>query len=380
VSEALDPPAQCSFLVGEPKGALVEEVLAGSAADGLLLAGDVIVTLEGEPTPSADALVGAMAGKSPGDQIEIEYLRGDEEGRASMQLGASPDDPDKAMIGVLITTEYETILASDAAGPIDPGVSTRPISIGDRMYLFDPIAAGWERTEITVPAEVEWVATTRGVYALDEGTLSDLVTGEDLDLDELAGWDAVRAIGSIGPDLILFVTQPVTDAPDRVTVGVARFDPEQLETIWAEPVLAGFGIPVTAAGSPNGDLLALTGVSNDGTAITGVQVWDGDGFDTGLTNLLPLGAPVGWLDDDNLMLTSEEVVATRLDVTTGESEQVILDAQISGLPIFPVGDGHSLLAVDGRTLVLDDLEQEGEVRVLAQDCTFNRVGEPGWGT
>jgi hypothetical protein len=38
-----------------------------------------------------------------------------------------------------------------------------------------------------------------------------------------------------------------------------------------------------------------------------------------------------------------------------------------------------VLAVDGQALLLEDLTVTGDLRVLAENCTFGRVGEPGWG-
>jgi hypothetical protein len=146
-----------------------------------------------------------------------------------------------------------------------------------------------------------------------------------------------------------------------------------------EPVLAGFGIPVSAIGSPDGENVILVGVSDDGTEVVGIQIWDADGFDTGLEELVPLGTPVGWLDKATVLFRTDEGVAVKLDAVSGESDQVMLDARISDLPLYPIGDGHDVLAVDGRSLILEDLDSDAEIRTLAQDCTFSRVGEPGWG-
>jgi hypothetical protein len=380
VGEVLDPPAQCAFLLGEPQGVLITDVAADSAAEGILLEGDVITAIEGQPTTDADTLIEVMTGTAPGDVVRVDYNRDDAEGSATLTLGANPEDPDRAVIGVMITTQYQAVAAGEATGPVEPSLSARPISIGDSIYLHDPIPITWEKTDITVDSGVEWYSTTSGIYSMEAGVMSDHLAEEEVEPGPFQQWDLVRAVGSIGPDLIVVVTQPVPGDPGRVTVGISRFDPVELEAIWAEPLISGFGIPIQAYGSPDQERVVLTGISEDGSEITGVQIWDGDGFDTGLDDLTSLGTPLGWLDEGSVLFRSDDVVATRLQVGDGESEQLMIDTRLSDLPIFPVGDGHSVLAIDGRSLILDDLEGEGEARTLARDCSIVRVGEPGWGT
>jgi S1-C subfamily serine protease len=86
-------------------GALVESVedgtpaeqagLRGSAIDELSgdisQTGDVIVAIDGEPVSSADDVVSAVAGKQPGDTVELEIYRGDDKRTVSVELGERPD-------------------------------------------------------------------------------------------------------------------------------------------------------------------------------------------------------------------------------------------------------------------------------------------------
>jgi hypothetical protein len=70
VDEVLDPPAQCTFLVGDPQGVLVQDVIPDSAAEGILLAGDIIIAFEDEPTPDSEALLAALSSRSDGDVVD----------------------------------------------------------------------------------------------------------------------------------------------------------------------------------------------------------------------------------------------------------------------------------------------------------------------
>ena len=379
VDEVLDPPAQCTFLVGDPQGVLVQDVIPDSAAEGILLAGDIIIAFEDEPTPDSEALLAALSSRSDGDVVDVEFLRDDERTRSTLTLGEDPDDAGRPRIGVMIRTQYQVVAASEVEAGSTPGPLTRPISIAGTVFLFDPRSSMWARTEVAVSDQLNWVATTSGLYAIDDGALVDLMTGEEVPHDGFEGWEPIRTIGSVGPDLMLVVTQEVPNDPGRVGVGVSRFDPVGRASLWAEPVVDGFGIPISAMGSPDGGLIVVVGVSEGGAEITGVALWDGGGSVVDTRDLAALGTPVGWMDEKTLLFRTEVELATLLTVADGDSEAIELEASVGGLPLFPVGDRHSVLAIDGQTLLLEDLTVSGELRVLAENCAIGRVGEPGWG-
>jgi hypothetical protein len=380
VDQALDPPAQCTFLVGDPQGVLVQDVVEDSAADGLLIVGDVIVSIDDQPTPDSETLLAALGDRDVGEVVEIEVLRGDEETRSSLTLGENPEAAGQPRIGVMIRTQHQPVEASDVDTAVTPGPLTRPISIAGTIYLFDSGGNVWERTDVEVPDELNWVSTTSGLYGIQEEAITDLESGEAIPHDGFEEWEPIRVIGSGGSDLILVVTQAVPDDPERVAVGVSRFNPVAKETIWAQPVLDGFGIPISALGSPDGDAIAIVGVNEGGSEITGVDVWDGDGIPGGLEDLVSLGTPVGWMDDDSVLFRTAVEVASLFTVSSGETEEIALESVVGGLPLFPIGDSRSVLAIDDQSLVLDDLTLTGDLQVLAENCSFGRVGDPGWGT
>ncbi|MGH8915859.1 MAG: PDZ domain-containing protein [Acidimicrobiia bacterium] len=378
VDQILDSPEQCTFLVGDPQGVLVDEVIPDSAADGLLAAGDVILAIDGAPTDTSADLLAALESTSPGQAIEVEYSRDGTDQTTMLTPGANPDDTSRPMVGVMIRTAYDSVLAAEVGDSIEPGPSTRPITIGGVVYLVDPLSQSWARTGVEIEDELLWISTASGIYSIEGTTLTELVSGEDIEVDESDGWEALRIIGSIGDDLLLAVTRPVATEAEAVAVGVSRFDPIGQRTIWVTPAPSGFGIPVSAQGSPEGKTMVVVGVNEDGSEITGIAIWGADGAALVDDDLTGLGAPLGWLDDDVLLFRSTENVAIGFDITSGDQAQVALDPQVAALPLFPVGDGRNVLAVEGRTLVLEDIETSGEVRMLAQDCNITRVGDPGW--
>jgi S1-C subfamily serine protease len=86
-------------------GALVQSVEEGTPAESaglrgseideltgdLTRAGDVIVAIDGEPVESADDVVATVAGKQPGDSVELELYRGDDKRTVRVELGERPE-------------------------------------------------------------------------------------------------------------------------------------------------------------------------------------------------------------------------------------------------------------------------------------------------
>ena len=83
-------------------GAEVVLVQPGSPADGVLEVGDVIVEAEGEPIESIDDLRRALEDVEPGQEVELTVQRGDERVDLTSGTQASPDDPDRAVVGVQV--------------------------------------------------------------------------------------------------------------------------------------------------------------------------------------------------------------------------------------------------------------------------------------
>jgi hypothetical protein len=84
------------------------------------------------------------------------------------------------------------------------------------------------------------------------------------------------------------------------------------------------------------------------------------------------------MDEETVLFRTEVETGSLLDVAGGEIEEITLESAVEGLPLFPVGDGRNVLAIDDQTLVLDDLTLSGDFQVLAENCSVTRVGEPGW--
>lgn len=87
-------------------GAIIVQVQEGEPADGVLEVGDTVVAVEGEPVELATDLVDAISSRRPGDEVALTvepHGRSVPEERV-VELGARPDDPDAAFLGVVPQT------------------------------------------------------------------------------------------------------------------------------------------------------------------------------------------------------------------------------------------------------------------------------------
>ena len=85
------------------RGALIQTVVEGGPADdaglrggrtptgeGIVAGGDLIVEVDGKQVKSPDDVADAVAGKKPGDEVTVEYYRGDDKKSAEVKLGKRP--------------------------------------------------------------------------------------------------------------------------------------------------------------------------------------------------------------------------------------------------------------------------------------------------
>jgi PDZ domain-containing protein len=89
-------------------GALVIDTVPDSAADGVLLADDVIVAIDGTDVAFLSDVTDRLAGMEVGEQVTLTIERAIDESddvevvNVDIVLGAHTDDPNRAMVGVLL--------------------------------------------------------------------------------------------------------------------------------------------------------------------------------------------------------------------------------------------------------------------------------------
>jgi hypothetical protein len=382
VEDVLPEAVGCQVNVGAPTGVRVASVVDAGAAEGLLEEGDVITSINGSPTETRPDLTELMGQFGPGDTIEIEYDRAGTDGSVSVTLAENPDDPTRGMIGITVETAFETAELEELAETIAPTATTRPIEVGSTLYLFDPLSNLWQSTGIDPPQDTRWVSTSSGLYSVTTGEpveILDLVTGQPVEDDGFNDWAPQRLIGSVGDELLVVVTADIADQPGFVNLAVAAFDPRSGTTSWVTPVSNDFGIPVAAYGSPDGSAFLAVGADPESGDQLGVALFDANGTLQTQEGLTELGSPMGWHDDTSMAFRTSEAAISVHDFVDASTETYELPESLVGSVTATVGDGHHILVVGNRDLLLQDLTDLTDSVPLATNCNVGRTGDPGWG-
>ncbi|MDK8797784.1 PDZ domain-containing protein [Corynebacterium sp. MSK044] len=103
-SEAAATVAAMRYL-GEPTRVLVHGVLKDAPAAGVLEPADVLTKVAGREVTEPQQVQNIVREHTPGETIEVEYLRNDEPATASITLGTNPEDEMLPLLGVTMTSE-----------------------------------------------------------------------------------------------------------------------------------------------------------------------------------------------------------------------------------------------------------------------------------
>jgi len=88
-----DVSSEAAEAFGVPEGAVIVEIVPGSAADDAgLQAEDVIVALDDEPIDSMVGLSSRVLVRQPGDQVTVRFVRDGQEQEVTVTLGERTDD------------------------------------------------------------------------------------------------------------------------------------------------------------------------------------------------------------------------------------------------------------------------------------------------
>ncbi len=108
-------------VVVHPRGALVQQAVAGTAASNKLLPGDVITAVDGEATTKYERLRALVTRHRAGERVRITFIRNGREHTVSLRTFASPTPPHVTLIGVAITQAASIELPSGIGITIDAG-------------------------------------------------------------------------------------------------------------------------------------------------------------------------------------------------------------------------------------------------------------------
>jgi PDZ domain len=369
VGEVVAAPDTCHFEIGLGLGAGVVSITSGSAADGVLQSEDVVVALDGTAIRTITALRNAVQQRQAGEQVSLDFIRNGERMTASVVLGENPDDPTRPILGVVASSQFQRAEPDEVAlegGPLRP--QERLVDVDGVLYRIDAAAGRVAGTGLDTP-EGPWAMAGTTLYRIeragqDEATITD-GAGYKADLEGVVG-----LLGVIDGDLLVAI------GADEVS-SLIRFDPGTGTTVWA----AGFTgvLPLAAWVSPDGQrVLVATGVSSSDYGFTLLATEDGGEAPASLGQL-DNQLVTGWIDDERLLVGSDELGIVLFDPVSGQADPITIQAELStDDSVAPVGDGVSVLVGRADQLLLAGIGDDPiETRTLVSGCRVGLIGRRG---
>ena len=383
--EVVPLPQTCSFQIGEGRGVNIDDIIADSGADGVLVAGDLLVALNGEAITNADQLREALGRQHVGDTISVDVIRGGEQVSEEILLGPNPDAPERPMLGVMIVTAFERIDPDEVGTDLEIGPLARAVGIGDSVYVLDPISANWVSLGVELPDEA-WAAAGGAILTLENPTtpdsaLVDAGTGDRLVFD-LGDWWGVTILGSLGSDTVLSVARLIPGDENLAELAVAVIDFHRRVVEWLWQVDQQIGLPVASFPSPDGTRLLVAGQNQEDNVLRYTILSAND--------VLPAASPdtlasaegtvaLGWFNDESFLTANDSGEFLIVDAATGIATEASLPAAVGQVTrLTTVGDGEHLLAESGSSLIKLNLDGTTEIRTLADHCQVGMIGNPGW--
>ncbi len=165
-------------------GVVVQQLVADTPADVVLELGDTIVAIDGEPTTTTTNLVEILAGRAPGDEIEltVEDFAGNEPELIPITLAANPDNPEAGFLGIQPADRVRYGGDLDFTVEIDSGSVGGPSAgLAFTLAVLDQLTEG----ELTGGAQVAVTGTigADGSVGAVGGVLQKTAAVRDLGVD-----------------------------------------------------------------------------------------------------------------------------------------------------------------------------------------------------
>jgi PDZ domain-containing protein len=109
-------------------------------SDGKLEPRDRIVALDGQQVGDIDDLFAALDDVSPGDRVTVEVRRSGADRSFPITTASSPDDPDRAILGVLVGTGYD--FPFDVRVRIDDSIGGPSAGLVFALSVYDTLTPG----------------------------------------------------------------------------------------------------------------------------------------------------------------------------------------------------------------------------------------------
>ncbi len=164
----------------DEQGAEVTTVLPDRPADGVLQVGDVVIGAAKTPIRRPRQLQKALEGVRPGEEVDLTILRDGEEMKVTVGTVPAEDDPDRAVMGVLIeqaaTFEFPLEIEIDA-GDIGGPSAGLAFALGIADELGDDLTCG---RRVTVTGELDLNGNVRAIGGVKQKAIGADESGADV--------------------------------------------------------------------------------------------------------------------------------------------------------------------------------------------------------
>jgi PDZ domain-containing protein len=183
-----------------------------SPSDEVLDPGDEILSVEGVSVETVDDLSQILAGRAPGDVVTMEIDRpGEGELEVDVELTASPDDPDRTIVGFFPFDTARVVLPFEMS--IDPnGVGGPSAGLAFTLTIIDELTEG-ELTggrRVAVTGTIDLAGEVGAIGGLRQKASAVAQTGVDLFLvpasQSDADIEAARRAAGEGVDIVPVAT------------------------------------------------------------------------------------------------------------------------------------------------------------------------------
>jgi PDZ domain-containing protein len=177
-------------------GETVVNVLPDLPADGVLEPGDTITAVNGERLDEPDDLTRLLAADSPGDEVTItvEPPSGSQPHDVELALGADPDDPQRAIIGIEVTGR-----GIDFDFPVDVTIDTGDVGgpsagLAFTLAIIDDLTPGdlTGGADVAVTGTISSDGTVGPVGGTGQKAAAVRAQGYDVFLVPTADYEAAR--------------------------------------------------------------------------------------------------------------------------------------------------------------------------------------------
>ncbi len=199
-------------------GVVVVQLVPDTPAEAVLEPGDTIVAIDGETTTTTSALVEILAGRRPGDEIElsVESLAGESE-VVPISLAANPDNPEAGFLGIQPDDRVRYGSGLDFTVEIDSGSVGGPSAgLAFTLAVLDQLTEG----ELTGGSRVAVTGTIRadGSVGAVGGVLQKTAAVRELGVDAflvpagLPETELEAIVERAGDDLLIVPVETLDDA------------------------------------------------------------------------------------------------------------------------------------------------------------------------